>query len=72
MKNTRLKQAFQQAYANGQNGSDFNDWWEIWDQSPELIEVLREYLGEKIFVNKNVIAPGSTIVTGGNFHLGDK
>jgi hypothetical protein len=68
-----LKNVLFQAYTLGKNNSDFNDWWDQWKDSDELKQILRNEVKSDLHISgKNIITPGSVIVAGGDFHLGDK
>ncbi len=70
-----LKNVLFQAYTLGKNNSDFNDWWDQWKDSDELNEILRNEVKPEPtnlhITGKNIITPGSVIMAGGDFKLGD-
>lgn len=81
-----LKDLFKAAHQAGNDGIDFESWFDRWSDDPDFIESVRiassDYKFAAIskmyerdvapFGGKNIISPGSNIVCGGNFHLGDK
>ena len=67
-----LKNVLFQAYNLGKNNSDFNDWWDQWKDSDELKQILRNEIKSDLHITgKNIITPGSVIMAGGDFKLGD-
>ena len=77
-----LKDLFKAAHQAGNDGIDFESWFEQWaDEVDKAIADISKRLQSRLtyyestesnVLGKNIIAPGSNIVCGGNFHVGDK
>lgn len=77
-----LKDLFKAAHQAGNDGIDFESWFEQWaDEVDKAIDDVSKRLQSRSIyyettelnvLGKNIIAPGSNIMCGGNFQVGDK